>query len=447
MEEEISKVLQDSNIMSYFINKKIKIYDFIKTYIEVDKIISSTNIELETNVMYSKMDEIRNILINNSNQINTLNNSISNANTTLISLLQNKIEAIKEITNNDIKLMFIELQKQLAVGPDTSQIKMILENFKDKIEILNDQKLNDHDRNTLDTLSKLQTSMIQILDTHSVSQKIESIEKTVNAMNENFSSNSAKKGQIAETILLNVLTENFPDTEIIDTSHQANSGDIQMLKENRPVILIDSKNFGSKTVPKRDLDKFYNDIQQNNCCGILCNAFGGIANKSHFEIDIVDKNVVIFIWSHQFDHNLFKLATNIIYGLHQEIKEKQSDSIVLDQSFFQNLKIEYNYYTQSFKHHLDIIKSNINSLSQLSFTLLDNFFKRKNTNSSKDIKPFVCNFCGIGVSTAKILKNHIKKQHPINHERGHPINHERSPSKKEEGEEETSNNDNLYREF
>ena len=182
-----------------------------------------------------------------------------------------------------------------------------------------------------------------------------------------------------------------------------------MVKENKPVILIDSKNFGSKVVPKRDLDKFYNDIQQNNCCGILCNAFGGIANKQHFEIDIIDKNIIVFIHSHQFDATLFKLATNIIYNMHQELKDKQTDSILVDQRLYQNIKVEYNYYIQTFRHHLDIIKSNVNSLSQLSFTLLDNFFKRKAT--MVDLKQFSCHICSAQLSTEKILKTHLKRMH------------------------------------
>ena len=183
---------------------------------------------------------------------------------------------------------------------------------------------------------------------YQINNKIGSIETVLSSINENFSNNSSKKGQVAETVLLNVLTETFSDTEVLDTSHNANSGDIQLVREDKPTILIDSKNFGSKTVPKRDLDKFYTDIQQNNCTGILCNAFGGIANKQHFEIDIVDKNIIVFIHNHQFDSNLFKLATNIIYNMHQELRDKQTDSIILDQRLYQNIKIEYNYYIQTF---------------------------------------------------------------------------------------------------
>ena len=75
---------------------------------------------------------------------------------------------------------------------------------------------------------------------------------------------------------------------------------------------------------------------------------------------------------------------------------------------YQNIKIEYNYYIQTFRHHLDIIKSNVNSLSQLSFTLLDNFFKRKATNV--ELKEYSCHICSAQLSTEKILKTHLKKQ-------------------------------------
>lgn len=401
---DVEKLLTDTNIISYFTSNSKNIVHFIKTYIEVDKILGSNY--LESNVLYNKLDEIKSALNNQGSQISNLSSNISNANI----ILQSKIENIKDITNNDLRKMFLDLQSQINKERDSSELKHIFENFRDRIENLNNQKLNDIDRKNLEIFSNIQTTFEKSLDSHQINNKIVSIESTLSSINENFSNNSAKKGQVAETVLFNVLTESFPDTEVLDTSHQANSGDIQLLREDKTTILIDSKNFGSKTVPKRDLDKFYSDIQQNNCSGILCNAFGGIANKQHFEIDIVDKNIIVFIHSHQFDSNLFRLATNIIYNLHQELKDKQNDCIILDQRLYQNIKIEYNYYIQTFRHHLDIIKSNVNSLSQLSFTLLDNFFKRKATNV--ELKQFSCHICSAQLSTDKILKTHLKKQHP-----------------------------------
>lgn len=397
---DIEGLLTDLSIINYFTSTNKNIVHFVKTYIEVDKILGASS--SDSNMLYNKLDEIKSMLSHQSNQLVNLSSSNS--------LLQSKLETLKDTTNVELRNIFVEFQKEISKHGNTDEIRCIFENFKDRIEILNVQKLNDIDRKNLEVFNSLQSTFQKSLDSHQINNKINSIETVLSSINENFSNNSSKKGQVAETVLLNILTEAFPDTEVLDTSHNANSGDIQLVKENKPTILIDSKNFGSKTVPKRDLDKFYNDIQQNNCSGILCNAFGGIANKQHFEIDIVDKNIIVFVHSHQFDSNVFRLATNIIYNMHQELKEKQSDSIILDQRLYQNIKIEYNYYIQTFRHHLDIIKSNVNSLSQLSFTLLDNFFKRKATNV--ELKQFSCHICSAQLSTEKILKTHLKKQHP-----------------------------------
>lgn len=395
--ENVNSLFTDITVVSYFKTSKKSILSFIKTYMEVDKILESKL--TDTNVLYNKLDEIKNVITHQNSQL--LNTQ---------EILKNKLEGIKETTNNELKTVFVDLQKEIYKNNSLGDLKNMFDNFKERIEIINNQRLNDNDRKNLEVFNNIRVSFEKSLDSHQINTKINSIEDSLRSINQNFTNNSSKKGQVAETVLLNILTEAYPDTEVLDTSHNANSGDIQLIREDKPTILIDSKNFGSKTVPKRDLDKFYNDIQQNNCSGILCNAFGGIANKQHFEIDIVDRNILVFVHSHQFDSNVFQLATNIIYNMHKELKEKGVDSIVLDQRLYQNIKIEYNYYIQTFRHHLDIIKSNVNSLSQLSFTLLDNFFKRKAINV--ELKEFSCPICSAQLSTEKILKTHIKKQHP-----------------------------------
>ena len=301
---DIENILTNTDILSYFISSKKSILHFVKTYIEVDKVLCDGKGENNSNIIYSKLDDIKNVL---SNHTSTLSNVLSN-HTSEINNLSLSISGIKDITNNELKRTFYDFQTQLLKENNNSnELKGIFENFKDRIEIINNQKFNDLNVCIKDSFEKS-------LSSHEMNNKICIIEKNLSNLNMN---NSAKKGQVAETVLFNILTETFSDTEIVDTSHTANSGDIQMIKDNKPNILIDSKNFGNNTVPKRDLDKFYSDIQQNNCSGILCNAFGGIANKQHFEIDIVDKNILVFIHSHQFDPTLFKLATNIIYNMHQ----------------------------------------------------------------------------------------------------------------------------------
>lgn len=412
---QIEELNNDENVINYFLSENKNIYEFIKFYIQVDKLFSNSVHCSNNTTFYDKLDDIKTAINNNSYQLNTIQSNFTHSYTMLMELIQNKIDTIssniKDVANTDIKQMFFELQKQVSEGLDNQKLKDLLENFKDKFEIINSQKLNDIDRKTLDALSNLQNGLLQSLDSHSITDKINKIETNLSVINEHFSSNSSKKGQLAEGVLMNLLSDTFPDTEVLETSHSANSGDFHLIKSDKPLVLIDSKHFSSKTVPKRDLDKFYSDIQTNNCSGILCNAFGGIANKQHFEIDIVDKNIIVFLHSHKYDPTVFQLAVNIIYNIHEQIKDKHNDSINIDQRLYQNLKIEYNYYLQSFRHHLEIIKTNVNSLSQLSFNLLDNFFKRK--ASTIELKSFMCHLCGTGCKTDKILKTHIKKIHGI----------------------------------
>ena len=241
--------------------------------------------------------------------------------------------------------------------------------------------------------------------------KLQSIEQNVFLLQKNFSSSSSKKGLVTENILFNNLTHLFPDSDVINTSHISNSGDIHIKKLNKPTILIDSKNFNNN-VPKIDLDKFYHDLKTNNCSGILCNSNAGIANRDHFQIDIQDNNIYVFISNHQYDNNLFTLAVKIIYHIHDIIKDNKNDSIEINKVLFQRLKIEYNFFLSTFQQHLNSIKTNIISLEKLAFVQLDHFFKR--TNLTSDIKPFSCQLCGTTFSSDKTLKSHLKSKHLIN---------------------------------
>lgn len=198
----------------------------------------------------------------------------------------------------------------------------------------------------------------------------------------------------------------FSDAEIIKDD---NNKDIVFVEsDDKPKILICSKESDS-VISKKDVETFYNDIKKNKCSGILCNAYGGIANKEHLSIDVVENNIVVFIHKHKYDDVLLKMGVNIIYNVHNIFKDKDKDSVCIDSRLFNNLKHEYNYFLQSYDNHLEIIKSNIEALSKLKLTLLDNFFKRKIVTN--DTKPFSCHLCGTGFTSDKALKRHSKNQH------------------------------------
>jgi hypothetical protein len=387
-QEQLKFLEQDPTINHYF--QTHNILDFVKTYIQVDTLINTSK-DLEPNHIHEQLSHIQQHLTQINNHLNH-------------GIKQELQDYLHKITNNDIRNMILEIQNNKE-----ENLKHTLENFKDKLVNLNSQNLNDFDRKSLSIIQNIQNTFNSSLDSHNISHKINSIDTTLNLLHNTFTSNSSKKGEFAENILFNNLIKAFPSSDITNTSQTPNCGDITIKKENKPDILIDSKNFQSN-VPKIDLEKFYRDCELNNCSGILCNVNSGIANKEHFQVDIQDSRIYIYIANHEFDNTFFKLAVKIIYHIHEIIKNNKTNIIEIDKELFERIKIEFNFYNQSFKQHLNIIKQNINSLEQLNMHQLEQFFKRSNFN---DLKPFSCSSCGAGYGSAKTLKKHMSDKHNI----------------------------------
>jgi hypothetical protein len=401
-----SRLLEDPELSSYFIDNNIDLYQFLQRYSRVDKILSvSPNISPD--ILADQLKQLQ-LSVNKHSDIlsslkdsfhlslkDSLNDSLSSSNIQIKSLLDDYLSSLKDISN-------------------PSSLYSLLNNFHDKLLHLNTEQLNDIDRKSLFTLSNFQSNLLKdistTLDSHTIHHKISNIHDTLTSLHNNFTGNSSLKGQMTENLLHHVLLKAFPDSDVLLTRHQHDSCDIQIKRDGKPTILIDSKHCEASNVRKSDLDKFYDDCKLNNSSGILCNAFGGIANRKHLEIDIHDNRVLVFLSNHQFDPHLFLLASRIIYNLSDIISPKLNNHILLDQQLFQRLKIEYNFFLQSFHLHLDNIKANVNSLSQLSLHHLDQFFKRS-SSVSNSLKPFSCPQCATGFSSSKALNSHLKNKH------------------------------------
>jgi hypothetical protein len=382
-ETQLTEIKNDLYIKNYFQNKNLQ--DFIKSYIQVDTLINNKQEDLEPTKIFQQLSNIQ--------------TSIKQ-----LDIKSNIQECLTYTTNTQIKNILIDLNHNKE-----QNLKSTLDNFKDSIINLNSQNLNEFDRKSLNIIQNIQSSFSNSLDSHNISHKINSIDTVINSLYNTFTNNSSKKGELAENILCNNLIKAFPSSDVTNTSQISNSGDIMIKKEGKPDILIDSKHFQTN-VPKLDLEKFIKDCELNNCSGILCNVNSGIANKEHFQIDIVDSRIYVYISNHEFDNTLFQLAAKIIYNIYDIIKSNKTNIIEIDKELFERIKIEYNFYIQSFKQHLNIIKQNINSLEQLAMLQLEQFFKRSNFN---DLKPFPCLSCGAGFGSSKTLKKHMKDKHEI----------------------------------
>lgn len=410
----------DPEITSYFIENNIDVISFVKRYIQVDKLLhSSVSNEIATDHIL----QLKSAISQQAAHISQLQQQLESFSSTFST-------SLKDFTNNDIKNFLLDHLQSIknilssSSSSTPSHLTDLLSNFQEKLVNLNTQQLNDLDRKSLNMLSNFQSNLLKdistTLDSHTIHHKITTINDTLTTLHNNFTGNSSQKGKMTENMLYTNLLKAFPDSDVISTRDTPNSGDIHISREGRPLILIDSKHCESSNVRKSDLDKFYSDCQLHNSCGILCNSFGGIANRRHFEIDIQENRVYVFLSNHQFDPHLFQVATQIIYNVYDVIKEQPTDMIEMQPELFQQLKIEYNYFLQSFVEHIEAMRSNLNSLSQLSLQNLGHFFKR--TTLKTDKKSFYCIKCGTGFGSQRACNKHLKEKHDIvvNNPRGRP---------------------------
>ena len=67
-------------------------------------------------------------------------------------------------------------------------------------------------------------------------------------------------------------------------NEQKETGDIILIRSNKPKILIENKDHTSTNVPKNEVDKFIRDCEIQNCSGIMFSQHRGISNKQNFEL-------------------------------------------------------------------------------------------------------------------------------------------------------------------
>ena len=222
---------------------------------------------------------------------------------------------------------------------------------------------------------------------------------------------SSKKGEFGEKLLESILTNLFPSSEIINTTGQTSSGDFILKRDNKVKILIENKNYDSINVPKKEVDKFIFDIEMQNCCGILMSQKSGISLKNNFQIDIKNKNVLIYIHNMNYDSDKILLACDIIDNLTNKINELSNcdNTINISSNSLQLINEQYQRFIAKKEAIIFQINDNtkkiIDSIKEMELGELNNILLNSFTNTK--IQNFKCNICNIYIgSNNKALSNH-----------------------------------------
>ena len=152
---------------------------------------------------------------------------------------------------------------------------------------------------------------------------------------------SQKKGEFGEQLLYQCLCSVFPSAEIIQTTGTTSSGDFMMKRTGKPTILFENKNYESANVPKKEVDKFLFDVQQQQCSGIFMSQKSGIALKQNFEIELHQGHVLVYLHHMNYDQDKLLAACDIIDRLTEKFREHPQEDVTISQELLQSIHQQY----------------------------------------------------------------------------------------------------------
>ena len=362
---------------------------------------------LDAEIMILKFINIMETLQENMNK--TLNNS------TVIEILDS-INSLKRENESTQSKYMLEIKHGL-----NEDIRMIMYNsMNDKLEPTLREKLKEQQCQLVDNVSN---KLEQLLE-----NKISGLKETTNANKEIINSqndtlnsflkrfeNSSKKGKISENLLNNILSEVYPLAEIEDVGKIKETGDIIMLRKNKPKILIENKDW-TRAIVNAEVQKFVRDVEIQKCHGLFLSQNVGICSKDNYEINILEGNLVtVYIHNVNYDPEKIRIGVDIIDNISEILKEidileiNQSTEYSISKELTQFINAEYqNYLThkeRTIKMAKDFVANLIKHEEEFNFSSLEKFLESKcNTQNNKN----VCKYCGFIGKKAQSLSAHMR---------------------------------------
>ena len=315
----------------------LKLTEFKKEYIDDLKMILSSNIA----------DKIAPL-------IKESNGSILDKTQLLLSeLVPKNNENLSRQINDNIKSFCYSITAEISKTSNTggeplsqSSLDSFIKNIDTKFSNVIDSTRQMVDSNkdaTLSQLSSISSSQIALqTEVKDVLKKME---------------NSSSKGKMSENIVLNILRGLFPSAEVEYVGSQKESGDIMIHRKDRQKILVENKCYESRQVTSDQVKKFIHDVDIQNCSGLFLSQEGGIVNKDNFEINIHNRNVLLYIHNVNYDPEIIKIAIDIIDSFKTKLDEVTlTDDYPISKDTLEEINKEYQLFVEQKLNQLKIVK-------------------------------------------------------------------------------------------
>jgi hypothetical protein len=208
--------------------------------------------------------------------------------------------------------------------------------------------------------------------------------------------NSSSKGKISENIVLNILRGLFPSAEVEYVGSQKETGDIMIHRKDKQKILVENKCYESRQVTSDQVKKFIHDVDTQNCSGLFLSQEGGIVNKENFEINIHNRNVLLYIHNVNYDPEIIKIAIDIIDAFKSKLDEiTLTDDYSISKDSLEEINKEYQLFVEQKLSQLKMVKEfsqkMIKSIEDVQLPSLEKMLSSRfgYTTSGK----FICEKC------------------------------------------------------
>jgi hypothetical protein len=357
------------------------------------------------------------LLINNNNN-QTTNNIVEK----IEKETENIIIKTKNIINEIIPNQELDFNKkyQILINDFNKEIMSKLELYKNNSITLETLNIILNEKNKSLT-QDIQSSIISYLNNvesniKNNTVKTEKHQDTIECELRKFLDQykvASKKGEFSEQILQGVLCSMFPKDEIVNVTREGEKKcDFELIRENKPTILIENKDYESINVPKVEVQKFVSNIIDNNMCGIMISQRNGITNKSDFEIEFHNNLVLIYLHKVNYDSNKIQMAIDIIDNLYPKLTELYiNDKFVITNDQINKINDEY---IEFIKQRNDIINdinnmliTTIDKIKKLEITSVNNILCNNFSNTKlKNKQSFNCKICNKVFTSNRALSNH-----------------------------------------
>jgi hypothetical protein len=381
----------DNNVNRYQIesvsNLSIKLNDFKKEYIEDLRLILTSNVADKIEPLIKEQlsilfDKTVSILPQHNNEIKmSIQQSMEQISNYLIHDSQKLMQT--SITEQSLNKFISEVETKIS-----STFHNTITSTEQRLD-LKISDIGDKTNSQLFSTTSLNTSVSELL------KKLE---------------NSSAKGKMSENILVNILHTLYPASQIEHVGQTKETGDVIITRKGKPKILIENKDW-NKNVVQEEVKKFIHDIETQKCCGVFLSQNYGIANKENYEINIHERNVLVYVHETNNDPEKIKIAIDIIDHIKEQLDELDTDDEVdsISKEKLSYINTEFQTFVSSKLSLIKLVKDfNQKVLRQIEDIKIPSLEEYLSTRFATSSSKYVCEYCHFVAKNAAAKSAHLR---------------------------------------